>query len=114
MKFPKLTKQDKISIILLIIFLILITIPVYIPKDECEVARPGFKCESAKNVMIENCVYWGEYNCDTSSDVSLPQIESYIENLCEIHNEYHNAGLDCANLKLACNQVTESISCPIG
>ncbi len=110
-KFPKLKKWDIISVIALIIFVILMAIPLYVSKGECEVARAGYKCESAKNVMIENCIYWGKYNCDTESDVSLPQIEWYIGNLCDIHNQYHNAGLDCANLKLACNQITGNITC---
>lgn len=112
-RFPiKLSKWDILSIIILIIFVILVTIPVYIPKGECEVARPGYKCASVKDVMIENCVYWGNYSCDTSADVSLTQIEWYIENLCNLQNQYHNTGLDCSNLKSACNQITGSNVCP--
>ena len=105
----KLTKQDKIAIIALIVFVIIFSIPVFIPKGDCEVARPGYKCESAKNVMIENCEYWGRFGCDSSKDVSLPQIEWYIGNLCDIHNQYHNAGLNCANLKSACNQLKAGV-----
>jgi len=114
-RFPfkiKLSKWDKISIIALIIFVILVAIPVYMPKGECEVARPGYKCASAKDVMIENCVYWGSYNCDTSADVSLDQIEWYIENMCNSQNQYHGTGLDCNNLKSACNQIVGNQTCP--
>jgi len=113
-RFPfkiKLSKLDIIAIIILIIFVILVTIPVYAPKGGCEVARAGYKCASFKDVMIENCVYWGDYNCDTSADVSLTQIEWYIENLCNLQNQYHNTGLDCSNLKSACNQITGSNVC---
>ena len=112
-RFPiKLSRLDIISIIILIIFIILVTIPVYSPKGECEVARAGYKCASVKDVMTENCVYWGNYSCDTSADVSLTQIEWYIENLCNLQNQYHNSGLDCSNLKSACNQITGSHVCP--
>lgn len=112
--FKKITKKDWLAILALIIFVILVSIPVYIPKGECEVARPGYKCESLKNVMIENCNYWSNYSCDSNADVSLPQIEWYIGNLCKLQNQYHKSNLDCANLKLACNQITESQTCPIG
>lgn len=110
-KFSQLKKWDKIVIALAIVFIILMAIPVYRNKGDCEIARPGYKCESAKNVMIEHCEYWAEYNCDTNSDVSLPQVEWYIRNLCEIHNDNHDAGLDCANLKTACNQVSGRSLC---
>ena len=109
----KLSKWDKISIIILIIFVILVTIPVYIPKGGCEVARAGYKCASFKDVMSENCVYWGNYSCNTSADISLTQIEWYIENLCNLQNQYHNTGLDCSNLNSACNQITGSKVCPL-
>jgi len=110
-KIPKTTKWDKILIAFAIIFIIIMAIPVYRDKGDCEIARPGYKCESAKNVMIEQCEYWAEYNCDTSSDISLPDVEWYIGNLCEIHNRYHDAGLDCVNLKSACNQVSGRSLC---
>ncbi|MEM5872506.1 MAG: hypothetical protein QXD55_01455 [Candidatus Aenigmatarchaeota archaeon] len=113
-KFPKLSKADIASIIFLIIFVILVSLPNYMPKNGCEVARPAYKCASFKDVMIENCVYWGNYNCDTQADISLPQIEWYIDNLCELQNKYHNSGLDCSNLKKACNQITGNQTCPIG
>ncbi len=110
-KFPKLKKWDKVAIAILVIFVILAAIPVYMDKGECEVARPGYKCASAKEVMIEHCEYWAEYDCDTNADISLPQVEWYIGNMCEIHNRNHNAGLDCTNLKLACNQVSGQSLC---
>lgn len=110
----KLTKRDFVAVIVLIIFVVLVTIPNFVSKDDCEVARPAYKCESFKNVMIENCVYWGNYSCNTLSDVSLTQIEWYIQNLCNLQNQYHNSGLDCSNLKLACNQIVNNQTCPIG
>jgi len=110
----KLTKWDIVSIIALIIFVILVSIPTYLSKGECEVARPAYKCASFKDVMIENCIYWGNYSCNTSADVSLPQIEWYIDNLCKLQNQYHSSGLDCSNLKAACNQITEKQTCPVG
>jgi hypothetical protein len=112
--FPKikLTKVDIVAIIALIIFVILVAIPTYLPKGNCEVARPDYKCDSLKNVMIENCNYWGNYSCNTQADVSLTQIEWYIGNLCNLQNQYHNSGLDCSNLKKACNQITAKQTCP--
>ncbi|MDD5416788.1 MAG: hypothetical protein PHU12_02315 [Candidatus Aenigmarchaeota archaeon] len=112
-KIPKLKKWDKIALVGLIIFIILMAIPVYRSKGDCEVARPEYKCESAKNVMIEHCTYWAQYQCDTSADISLPQVEWYIKNLCEIYNQNHNAGLNCNNLKLACNVISGQSLCPV-
>jgi hypothetical protein len=110
----KLSKADIAAIIALVIFLILVSIPIFISKDNCEVARPDYKCASLKDVMIENCNYWGKYSCNTNADVSLPQIEWYIGNLCKLQNQYHNTGLDCSNLKLACNTITGTQTCPVG
>jgi len=110
----KLTRTDILAIIVLIIFIIVVTIPQYISKDNCEVARPDYKCASLKDVMIENCNYWGKYECDTNADVSLPQIEWYILNLCKLQNQYHGTGLDCSDLKSACNKITGSQTCPTG
>jgi len=121
LKIPKLTKWDKLAIVALVIFVILVSIPVYISKGGCEVARPGYKCASAADVMAEHCALWGKYGCphceknewEECADPSLPQVEWYISNLCQIHNQYHNAGLDCANLKLACNQITGNQTCQV-
>lgn len=110
----KLGRWDILAIIALIIIVILISIPTYLPKGECEIARPGYECASFKDVMIENCDYWGEYDCNTESDISLPDIEWYIKNLCELQNKHHNTGLDCSNLKSACNKITEKQTCPTG
>ena len=110
----KLSRTDVISIIVLIIFIAIVALPTYLPKGNCEVARPAYKCASFKDVMIENCIYWGNYSCNTSADVSLPQIEWYIDNLCKLQNQYHNSGLDCSNLKAACNQITEKQTCSVG
>ena len=113
-KIPfKLTKRDAIAVAVLVVFLIVITIPDYVSKDDCEVARPAYKCASFRNVMIENCVYWGNYSCNTQADVSLPQIEWYIDNLCKLQNQYHNSGMDCSDLKQACNQIVGNQTCPI-
>jgi hypothetical protein len=113
-KIPlKLTRWDVIAVVILILFVIVVTIPNYVSKDDCEVARPAYKCASFKDVMIENCVYWGNYSCNTQSDVSLPQIEWYIDNMCNLQNQYHNSGLDCSSLKGACNQIVGNQTCPI-
>jgi hypothetical protein len=110
----KLTRTDILAIIVLIVFIILVTIPQYISKDDCEVARPNYKCASLKDVMIENCDYWGKYSCNTEADVSLTQIEWYIGKLCSLQNQYHNTGLDCSDLKSACNKITGNQTCPAG
>jgi hypothetical protein len=113
MKLPKLTKTDIISIIILIIFILLLSYPTYVSKDNCEVSRPAYKCATFKDVMIENCNYWGNYSCNTKADVSLTQIEWYIDNLCNLQNQYHSSGLGCSNLKKACNQITGKQTCPV-
>jgi hypothetical protein len=110
----KLKRWDVIAIAFLIIFVILISIPTFLPKDNCEVARPEYKCATFKDVMIENCNYWGEYGCDTQADVSLTQIEWYIGNLCNLQNQYHSTNLDCSTLQIACNQITGEQTCPVG
>ena len=115
LKVPfKVSKTDILSIIVLIIFIAFLSYPTYAPKGECEVARPANKCASFKDVMVENCVYWGKYNCNTASDVSLPQIEWYIQNMCNLQNQYHNSDLDCSSLKQACNQIVGNQTCPVG
>jgi len=114
LKNIKISKWDVFAVLGLAAFIIIMSVLVYAPKGECEVARPGYKCASAKSVMIENCNYWGKYACNTSADVSLPQVEWYIGNLCKIANENHGYGYECANLKLACNQVTGKQVCPVG
>ena len=107
----KLNKWDIISLFVLIIFVAIMAYLAFIPKDGCEVARPGYKCASLEDVMIENCVYWGTFDCDTQADVSLTQIEWYIGNLCNLQNKYHSTGLDCSNLQAACNQITGKQTC---
>jgi hypothetical protein len=114
LRMPKLTKKDWLGVALLVAVVILLAIPIYYrPNPDCEVARPAYKCETALNVMKEHCGYWGEFKCDSSADVSLPQVEWYISNLCGIHNKYHADQLDCSNLKHACNQATGAATCPI-
>jgi hypothetical protein len=108
----KLSKKDVAALILLIVFVILVSMPTYMSKDNCEVARPEYKCASFKDVMVENCVYWGNYSCDTRADVSLTQVEWYIQNMCKLQNQYHGSGMDCSNLKSACNQIVGNQTCP--
>lgn len=110
----KVTKWDVLGIAVLLIFLILTAIPTWFPSGDCEVARAGYKCDTLEEVMKENCVYWGSFDCDTSADVSLTQIEWYIDNLCDLQNRYHNTGLDCSNLRGACNQIVGENVCPFG
>lgn len=111
---PKLTRTDIIAIVALVVFLIMVSIPTYAPRNGCEVARPNYKCASFEDVMIENCNYWAQYDCNTNADVSLPQIEWYIDNLCKLQNTYHGTGLDCSNLKSACNAIAGEQICPLG
>jgi hypothetical protein len=108
----KLKKTDIVGLAVLVAFVALMAMMVYAPKDSCEVARPNYQCASLKDVMIENCGYWGKYGCETSADISLPDIEWYIGNLCQLQNSYHSTGLDCSNLKQACNQITGNLTCP--
>jgi len=108
----KLTKKDIAGIAILVVFVAFFTILLNSDTGECQIARPGYKCASAKDVMIEHCSYWGEFECNTDADVSLPQVEWYIQNLCNIASEDYQ--LDCSNLKLACNQITGMTTCPIG
>jgi len=111
MKFPKLTKKDYIAIIVLIVFVIIVAIPLYKDKEGCEVAQAGYTCASAEEVMIDNCRYWGEFQCDSTADVSLPQIEWYIGNLCEIYRDLHDSDFDCTNLPVACNVISGESLC---
>jgi hypothetical protein len=107
----KLTKWDAAGIAVLAVFVILVTIMTYAPKDNCEVARADYKCATFSDVMIENCADWGNYSCNTSVDPSLTQVEWYIQNLCALQNKYHGAGLDCTNLKSACNKISGKSVC---
>jgi hypothetical protein len=109
----KMTKWDVLGIIILIIAVGLMVMPHYLPKDGCEIARPNNKCATIKDVMVENCAYWGNYSCNTASDVSLTQVEWYIDNLCKLQNQYHSEGLNCSRLKSACNQISASLVCPV-
>lgn len=113
-KIPKLTKKDWLGIAILFVVVVLLAIPVYyMPNPDCEVARPDYKCASAKDVMVENCNLWGKFNCDSTADSSLPQVEWYLGNLCQIHNKDHADQLDCANLKATCNSVVGHVVCPV-
>jgi hypothetical protein len=110
----KFTRTDMIAIGILAAFVILFAFFIYSPKDSCEVARANYKCSTVKQAMSEYCVYWGNYSCNTAADASLPDVEWFIGNMCQLQNGYHQSGLDCSNLKSACNKITESQICPAG
>lgn len=107
----KLGKWDLIAMAALAGFIILMAALIYGPKGNCEVARAGFTCVPAKDVIIEDCNYWSKWNCDSSKDASLPDIEFEIGSLCKIQNNLHGTGLDCSNLKTACNQMAQKQVC---
>ncbi|MBI4015122.1 MAG: hypothetical protein HY362_00155 [Candidatus Aenigmarchaeota archaeon] len=109
-KFPTLTKKDKIGIVLLLIFLILINIPAYFSTGKCEVARAGFKCAKFTDVLKENCEVWANYSCNTAADVSFPSVEWYIGNMCRLQSQNHG-GITCTNLKETCNSILQKQAC---
>jgi hypothetical protein len=109
----KIGRNEVIVIIASVIVLAVMSIPPYLPLNDCEVARPAYKCASFQDVMKENCVYWGNFSCNTASDASLPDVEWYILNMCKLQNQYHGTGLDCANLKAACNRIVGNQTCPV-
>ncbi len=105
-----LTKKDIAAIAMFVIFISLVAYPVYRDKHGCEIARPGYKCASAKDVLVENCKFFANYSCNVSANPSLEQIVWYIKNLCKIANE-HGANYDCSNPKLVCNEVLDKNVC---
>lgn len=107
----KFGKWDILAIAALAGFIILMAALIYAPKGGCEVARAGFACVPAKDVLIENCNYMSKWNCDSSKDASLPDIEFEIQSLCKIQNNLHGTGLDCSNVKMTCNQITQKQVC---
>ncbi len=107
----KLGKWDIAAIAALAGFIILMAALIYAPKGGCEVARAGGTCVPAKDVLIGNCNFWGKFGCDSSKDASLPDIEFEIAGLCKIQNSLHGTGLDCSNLKTACNQIAQKSVC---
>ena len=112
---PKFTRRDWAALIVLIVVVAILAIPQYADKGGCEVARPEYKCESAKLVITENCQLWEKYSCDTTKDNSLPQVEWYIGKLCDIHNRLHGDDkLDCSNLKSTCDSLTGLNKCSVG
>ncbi len=104
-------KFDILALAALAGFIILMAALIYAPKGECEVARAGGTCVPAKDVIIEDCNYWAKYGCDSTKDASFPDIEFEIGSLCKIQNSLHGTGLDCSNLKTACNQITQKQVC---
>lgn len=111
LKRVKLSRFDILALAALVGFIVLMASLIYAPKGGCEVARAGFTCAPAKDVMVEDCSYWSKWNCDSSKDISLPNIEFQIEGLCKVQNRLHGTGLDCSNLKQACNQIAERQVC---
>ena len=111
MQLPKMGKNDWLAIAALIILVGLVAIPSYVDKGNCEVARAGYTCANFKDVLIENCNYWGNFSCDSTKDVSLPQIEWYIGNLCKLGKDKYKFP-DCANLKNVCNVAVGTAVCP--
>ncbi|MFZ3077132.1 MAG: hypothetical protein WA139_01640 [Candidatus Aenigmatarchaeota archaeon] len=107
----KLGKWDLAAIAVLAGFIILMSALVYAPKNGCEVARAGGTCVPAKDVIVEDCNYWAKFGCDSAKDASLPDIEFEIAGLCKIQNNLHGSGLDCSNLKAACNQMAQKQVC---
>jgi hypothetical protein len=112
--FSKLSRNDVAAIVILAAFLIIVSIPAYLPKNGCEVARPNYKCVSFVDVMKENCQDLAKYDCDVNADVSLTDIVWYTRNLCDLQNSNHGTGLDCSDIKSACNQMAGSQICPTG
>ncbi len=108
MQFPKLTKADYAAVAALIIFVSFFAYIANKDKGDCEIAQAGYKCESIKNVLVENCNYWGNFSCDSAKDVSLPQIEWYIGNLCNLGKDKYKF-TDCADLKNVCNGVVAGV-----
>ena len=107
-------RVDWIALVALVVLVIVLALPDYLPKNGCEVARAAYKCLPAKTVMVENCDMWGNFSCDSTADTSLPQVEWYIDNLCTIHNRLHpDDQLSCGNLRTACNQATGQQVCPV-
>lgn len=105
-------KWDILALAALAGFIILMAALIYAPKGGCEVARADSACVPAKDVLVEDCGYWAKYGCDSAKDASLPDIEFQIAGLCKIQNSLHGAGLDCSNLKAACNRITGKQVCP--
>lgn len=99
--------------ILAVVVAVLIT-PAYLPKNGCEVARPNYECVTFVDVIKENCQFWGKYDCDSSADPSLPDLEWYTRNMCNLQNSNHVTGLDCSDLKSVCNEVVGGQICPTG
>lgn len=99
MKLPKLSKKDVLAIAITVIFIVLLSIPNYIDKSNCEVARPNYKCETIMNVIKENCNYLQTNNFADES------ITWYVQQLCPLENQYHNSKLVCITAQEVCMSV---------
>lgn len=98
-------KTDIAAIMILVAFVVLVSIPVYTPKERCEVARSGYDCASIEEVLIENCNFIAAYKGYNKSEI---QVRWYIENLCALQNRYHNTALNCSDVDLVCNEILGS------
>ncbi|NOZ81931.1 MAG: hypothetical protein GXO63_02155 [Candidatus Micrarchaeota archaeon] len=122
----KLKTSEIAAVAGLVIFTFVLLLPSFLPKNGCEVARPGYKCASIEDVLKENCVYWEKYAClkdcrygsknecekagcywepdrfICAADPSLPQVTWYIKNLCELYNQKHGTDYGCATPETAC------------
>ncbi len=107
----KIGRWDILAIAALAVFIAVMAALIYAPKGNCEVARAGGTCAPAKDVLTEGCNYWAKFGCDSTKDASLPDIEFEIQSLCKIQNNLHVTGLDCSDLKQACNQITQKSVC---
>lgn len=107
----KLGKWDILALAALAGFIILMAALIYAPKGGCEVARAGATCVPARDVLVEDCNYWAKFGCDSTKDAGLPDIEFEIGSLCKVQNSLHGSGLDCSNLKMACNRITGKQVC---
>ncbi len=122
-------KSDVAYILGAVLFVIVLGLPGLLPKNGCEVARPGYKCASAEEVIKENCRYFAGFSCDSNcsgfggrygceksgcvwvpelrectSDISLPNVKWYISNLCEIAKSRH-PGIDCSDPVEVCKRI---------
>ena len=98
----KITKKDIIAIALLVVFIILLSIPNFINRSDCEVARPNYKCSSLKDVLIENCAY---LKVNNFSDVGIAW---YIQQICPLQNRYHNSNIDCSSPQNICRYLNST------
>ena len=105
-------KREAALLTLYVLFVILCAYPLYANKHGCDVARPGYTCESAYNVIVENCRMLAKYNCNLSADPALPQLAWYTQNLCKIAKKNGEFDFpDCENVNKICNLALNASAC---